>query len=161
MSNGNGSVIIEQIRAALERDPRIAHAAEVAVAEREGQVTLRGTVRSVHQRRTAVEIAGSTRGVRPVEDGLRLDPRDRSRDNQIRGAALQALGDDGVSARVDVGVANGWLTLRGEVRHQRERDAAFDRPRASGPTAQRGPTRTSARSPSKRSAGISSPGSRW
>ena len=123
MSNSN--VIIEDIRAALEHDPRIAHAAEFAVAEREGRVTLRGTVRSAHQRRTAVAIAESARGVRSVGDGLRIDPRDHSRDNEIRGAALQALCDDGVSARVDVAVANGWATLNGEVKQQRESDAAF------------------------------------
>jgi osmotically-inducible protein OsmY len=121
----NSDVIIEEVRAALERDPRIAHATEVAVAEREGRVTLRGTVRSVHQRRTAVEIAKSVRGVRAVEDGLRTDPRDHTRDNDIRGAALQALVADGVPARVDVGVSNGWATLRGEVKHQDESDAAF------------------------------------
>ena len=124
MSNRN--VIIEETRAALARDPRIAHADEVAVAEREGRVTLRGTVRSLHQRRTAVEIAKSARGVRAVEDGLRIDPRDHTRDNEIRGAALQALiADGGVPARVDVDVANGWATLEGEVKHQRESDAAF------------------------------------
>jgi osmotically-inducible protein OsmY len=121
----NSDVIIEEVRAALERDPRIAHATEVAVAEREGRVTLRGTVRSVHQRRTAVEIAKSVRGVRAVEDGLRTDPRDHTRDNDIRGAALQALVADGVPARVDVSVSNGWATLRGEVKHQDESDAAF------------------------------------
>jgi osmotically-inducible protein OsmY len=121
----NRSVIIEETRAALERDPRIAHAAEVAVAEREGRVTLRGTVRSIHQRRTAVEIATSVGGVRAVEDGLRIDPRDHTRDDEIRGAVLQALSDDGVPARVDVAVANGWATLDGEVRHQRDSDAAF------------------------------------
>jgi osmotically-inducible protein OsmY len=123
MSNRN--VIIEEIRSALERDPRIAHAAEVAVAEREGRVTLRGTVRSIHQRRTAVEIAKSARGVRAVEDGLRLDPRDHARDNEIRGAALQALSDGGVPAGVDLAVANGWATLKGEVKHQHQSDAAF------------------------------------
>ena len=94
MSNRN--IIIEETRAALERDPRIAHAADVAVAEREGRVTLRGTVRSIHQRRTAVEIATSVPGVRAVEDGLRIDPRDHTRDAEIRGAALQALAGDGV-----------------------------------------------------------------
>ena len=118
-------IIIEETRSALERDPRIAHAAEVAVAEREGRVTLRGTVRSIHQRRTAVEIAKSVPGVRAVEDGLRIDPRDHTRDSEIRGAALQALSDDGVPAGVDIAVANGWATLSGEVRHQRESDAAF------------------------------------
>ena len=123
MSNRN--IIIDDTRTALERDPRIAHAAEVAVAEREGRVTLRGTVRSIHQRRTAVEIAKSVRGVRAVEDGLRIDPRDHTRDNEIRGAALQALSDGDVPARVEVDVANGWATLSGEVKHQRESDAAF------------------------------------
>ena len=121
----NRKIIIEETRSALERDPRIAHAAEVAVAEREGRVTLRGTVRSIHQRRTAVEIARSVPGVRAVEDGLRIDPRDHTRDAEIRGAALQALADDGVPAAVDVTVANGWATLRGEVTHQRHSDAAF------------------------------------
>ena len=121
----NRNVIIEDTRTALERDPRIAHAAEIAVAEREGRVTLRGTVRSIHQRRTAVEIAKSVPGVRAIEDGLRIDPRDHARDNEIRGAALQALSDDGVPAGVDIAVANGWATLSGEVRHQRESDAAF------------------------------------
>src|ERR1044072_238181 len=117
MSNRN--VIIEEIRSALEGDPRIAHAAEVAVAEREGRVTLRGTVRSIHQRRTAVEIAKAVPGVRTGDDGLRIDPRHHTRDNEIRGAALQALiADGGVPARVDVDVANGWATLTGEVRHQ-------------------------------------------
>jgi osmotically-inducible protein OsmY len=121
----NRNVIIEDTRTALERDPRIAHAAEIAVAEREGRLTLRGTVRSIHQRRTAVEIAKSVPGVRAVEDGLRIDPRDHTRDSEIRGAALQALSDDGVPAGVDIAVANGWATLSGEVRHQRESDAAF------------------------------------
>ena len=123
MSNRN--IIIEETREALERDPRIAHAAEVAVAEREGRVTLRGTVRSIHQRRTAVEIARSVPGVRAVEDGLRIDPRDHTRDAEIRGAALQALSDGGVPAGVDLSVTNGWATLSGEVRHQRDSDAAF------------------------------------
>lgn len=124
---GNDHVITERIRAALEREPRIAHASEIAVAERQGMVTLRGTVSSPRRRRAAVEIARSVPGVTKVEDGLRIDPRDHSRDDEIRGAALQALlSDDGVPDGVDVKVASGWLTLRGEVKRQRESDAAFD-----------------------------------
>jgi osmotically-inducible protein OsmY len=63
--------------------------------------------------------------VRAVENGLRIDPRDHARDNEIRGAALQVLADDGVPARVDVDVSNGWATLTGEVKRQDESDAAF------------------------------------
>jgi osmotically-inducible protein OsmY len=124
MSN---SRIVDEIRAAIRRDPRIHNAAEVAVAEREGTVTLRGTVRGLRARHAAVEVAQSVPGVRAVEDGLRVDPRDHFQDAEIRGAALQALmSSDRVPQEVDVNVADGWLTLRGRVKHQSESDAAFE-----------------------------------
>jgi osmotically-inducible protein OsmY len=37
------------------------------------------------------------------------------------------MSNDAVPAdRIDVTVANGWLTLKGEVKHQHENDAAFE-----------------------------------
>ncbi len=124
----NHKAIIDEIRATLERDPRIHNPVEIAVSEREGTVTLRGTVRSLHQRRTAIELAKSAPGVATVIDELQVDPRDRWEDAEIRGAALQALvssaGD--VADRIDVHVADGWLTLKGEVKHQYDSDAAFE-----------------------------------
>ena len=121
-------VITAEIRATLERDERVPHPAEVAVSERHGTVTLRGSVGSFHQRRAAVRIARSATGVVAVEDELWVDPRDRWRDNEIRGVALQVLmSNEKVPAdRIDVAVDNGWLTLKGEVRHQSETDAAFE-----------------------------------
>jgi osmotically-inducible protein OsmY len=118
---------IDAARAALDGDSRLAHAAEIAVASRGGTLTVRGTVRSVHQRRVAVEIAKAVPGVGDVVDELRVDPRDRFLDGEARGAALQALmSNDGVPEdMIDVHVANGWLTLKGEVKHQSESDAAF------------------------------------
>ena len=88
---------------------------------------MRGTVRSVHQRRVAVEIAKAVPGVGDVVDELRVDPRDRFLDDEARGAALQALmsNDSVPEDMIDVHVANGWLTLKGEVKHQSESDAAF------------------------------------
>jgi osmotically-inducible protein OsmY len=125
MSN---SEIIDQVRAALDRDPRIPHTGEVAVAEREGTVTLRGSVGSFRQRRAAVQIAKSARGVREVVDELRVDLRDRFEDDQVRAAALQTLiwDPDVPDDRIDVTVKDGWLTLKGEVKHQHESDAAFE-----------------------------------
>ena len=121
-------VIIEEVRAALARDPRLPHPAEVAVEEQNGTVALRGSVRSLRQRRVAVEVAKSVRGVRAVEDELSIDLLDRWPDDEIRGAALQALvSDDGVpDGQIDVAVADGWLTLTGEVKHQSESTAAFE-----------------------------------
>lgn len=119
--------IVDEIKATLTSDPRIHHPAEIAVSERAGTVTLRGTVASPHQRRTAVELAQAASGVATVDDQLRIDPRDHFRDDEVRGAALQALmSNDSVPAdRVDVSVSAGWLTLRGVVKHQSESDAAF------------------------------------
>jgi osmotically-inducible protein OsmY len=126
MSNHN--VITEEIRATLARDDRIPHPTEIAVSERHGTVTLRGSVASFHQRRAAVKIARSAPGVLTVEDELWVDPRDSWQDNETRGAALQALMENPEvpADRIDITVANGWLTLKGEVKHQYETDAAFD-----------------------------------
>jgi osmotically-inducible protein OsmY len=120
--------VVDVIRARYERDPRIHHAAQLAVSERAGTVTLRGTVRSLHQRRVAVDIARSVRGVRDVHDELFVDPRDRSVDDEIRGSALQALmsSPDVPADMIDVRVAYGWLTLRGQVKRQSESNAAFE-----------------------------------
>ena len=120
--------IIDQIRAKLEDDPHIHHPAEVAIAEREGDVTLRGSVASFKERQTAVRIAKSVRGVRAVEDQLMVDLRNHWDDDVIRGLALQKLmsSDEIPADRVDVKVDGGWLTLKGEVEHQSDSNAAFE-----------------------------------
>jgi osmotically-inducible protein OsmY len=119
--------VIDQISAALERDGRLPHPHEIAVSYRAGAVTLRGTVAGLKERRAALEIASSAPGVRVVEDELLIDPRDRWEDGEVRGAALQALMSSTAVPpdRVEVKVANGWLTLKGEVKHQYDSDAAF------------------------------------
>ena len=119
--------IIQRIGARFERDDHIPHPAAIAVGERAGAVTVRGTVSSPRERATAVHIAKSIPGVRFVSDELVVDPRDRTEDAEIRGAALQALmSNDVLADRVDVTVRDGWLTLKGEVKHQADTDAAFD-----------------------------------
>jgi osmotically-inducible protein OsmY len=120
--------IVDEIKARLERDERFPHPAEIAVSERAGTVTLRGSVSSFRQRRAAADVARRVRGVHHVEDELFVDIRDHWEDDEIRGTALQMLiANDGVPAdRIEVKVANGWLTLKGEVKRQYESDAAFE-----------------------------------
>jgi osmotically-inducible protein OsmY len=59
----NDNVIVDEIRAALERDPRLPHPAEVAVSKRAGTVTLRGSLASFRQRKAAAQIAKAVPGV--------------------------------------------------------------------------------------------------
>ena len=121
------SKIIDEIRAKLEDSPHIHQPAEIAISEREGDVTLRGSVGSFHERKAAVQVAKSVRGVRRVEDQLMVDLRNNWDDDVIRGVALQALmsADNVPADRIDVKVDGGWLTLKGEVKHQYDSDAAF------------------------------------
>jgi osmotically-inducible protein OsmY len=118
------------VRRRLERDPRIPAPVEIAVLADGGIVRLRGTVGGFGQRRAAVEDATSTRGVYEVMDDLnvRLENHDRRLDYELRGAVLQTLIWDAEvpSDAIDVKVADGWVTLKGDVDSQLQSDAAFN-----------------------------------
>jgi osmotically-inducible protein OsmY len=113
--------IANDVRAALERDPRIEDPRAIAVyADEIGSVMLRGTVGSLVQRLAAVHAARGTDGVFDVVDDLRvhLPLADRRADDDLRGAALQRLIADTriPSNHIDVEVSDGWVTLMGRVR---------------------------------------------
>jgi osmotically-inducible protein OsmY len=119
----------DNVKAALARDPRVDHDQAIAVFASAGVVTLRGTVESAKQRHAAVEDAHAVTGVDAVYDELDLRPLPHDpRDDEIRGKALQLLTRDPRirETTVDVAVADGWVTLKGEVRDQHESDAAFE-----------------------------------
>ena len=122
--------IIDDVRAVLATDPRLPAAEEIAVDAFDGTVTLRGTVGSFAQQRAAVADAWRASGVADVLDELnvRLLDADRRDDAEIRGAALQRLIWDSLipGTDLDVGVADGWVTLKGEVEFQFQSDLAFD-----------------------------------
>ena len=119
----------EDIRGALVRDPRIVNDRDIAISGDGGLVTLRGRVSSFKQRRAAVEDSNSVKGVDEVFDELKVRPLPGgARDDEIRGVALQSLiWDTRVPAdEIDVKVADRWVTLRGQVEHQYQSDAAFE-----------------------------------
>jgi osmotically-inducible protein OsmY len=121
--------IENDVRAALERDPRINDPGAIAVyADEIGSVTLRGTVGSLVQRLAAVHDAREADGVFDVIDHLKvhLPVPDRRMDDDIRGAALQRLiGDTTIpSNHIDVEVSDGWVTLTGRVREESDRAQA-------------------------------------
>jgi osmotically-inducible protein OsmY len=112
----NDRAIIEEIRTRYRENEVLPHPDEVAIAERDGTVTLHGTVSSLRERRAATDV------------DLSVDLRDHWQDHEIRGAALQALilSDDVPDDHIDVGVSAAWVTLKGEVRHQSDSNAAFE-----------------------------------
>ena len=119
----------ERVRAALDREPRIENPRDVAITAAAGAATLRGTLPSFKQRHAAVQAAKKVRGVEYVVDELTVKWfGDQRSDDELRGAALQALISDAEvpDDAIDVKVTAGWVTLKGEVRHQFESDAAFD-----------------------------------
>jgi osmotically-inducible protein OsmY len=122
--------IQDAVRDELAGDPRLPYVEEIAVEAYGGAVTLRGTVGSFAQQRAAVADARRTRGVFDVYDELevRLLNQDRRKDAEIRGAALQRLiWDPEIPGDyIDVGVKDGWVTLKGDVDFQYQSDRAFD-----------------------------------
>jgi osmotically-inducible protein OsmY len=122
--------IQDGVRNELAGDPRLPYPDEIAVEGYGGTVTLRGTVGSFAQQRAAMADARRTRGVFEVYDELevRLLNDDRRKDAEIRGAALQHfIWDPQIpGGYLDVQVKDGWVTLKGEVDHQYQSDAAFD-----------------------------------
>jgi osmotically-inducible protein OsmY len=125
------SQVEADVRTQIAGDPRLPSPGEIAVEAMGGAVTLRGTVGSFAQRHAAVTDARRTRGVFDVyyeELQVRLLDENRREDAEIRGAALQRLIWDTEipGGYLDVHVKDGWVTLKGEVDHQFQSDAAFD-----------------------------------
>ena len=122
--------IEKDVHAEMAGDPRIPFPDEIAVEALDGTVILRGTVGSFGQRRAAVDDARRTKGVVDVYDELqvRLLDDDRRADAEIRGEGLQKLVSDPVlpGDYLDVHVRDGWVTVKGDVDHQYQSDAAYE-----------------------------------
>jgi osmotically-inducible protein OsmY len=107
-------------------DPRIENVA-IAVSAKDGNITLRGTVGSPLEKRRAYKAALRVSSAISVDNQLqvRLLTELRRIDADIRGVVLQALMLDSlVPKTVDASVRNGYVTLKGTVRWQYERDEA-------------------------------------
>jgi len=124
------TTVEEDIRSALDLDPRIPDPGEIAVLAEDGIVTLRGTVGSFRQRRAAVSDAIDVDQDYEIHDELKVRLLDewQREDAEIRGIALQILMWDVEvpEESVDVKVEDGWITLKGTVSYQFQSDAAYE-----------------------------------
>src|ERR1700760_1151993 len=107
-------------------DPKVDNAA-IAVSANDGNITLRGTVGSLRQKREAKKAAQRVFGVLSVDNQLQVRLMDsvRRADADLRGDVLRALAlDSMVPQSVDAKVSDGFVTLSGTVDWQYQRDEA-------------------------------------
>jgi osmotically-inducible protein OsmY len=101
---------------------------EIGVAVKEGVVTLTGTVESYLAWQTAENVALRIRGVHGVanEITVRLHASAERTDSDLALAIVNALKwDTAVSTdQLEVAVSHGYVTLKGQVNHYHQREAA-------------------------------------
>jgi osmotically-inducible protein OsmY len=115
------------VESALDWEPSL-DARDIGVAVHEGVVTLRGDVSSYAQKVAAERVALRIYGVKAVANDLTVHvPNQFARtDTEIAQAAIAALNWNTMVAkdRVTVTVTDGWLTLKGTVDWQYQKEAA-------------------------------------
>lgn len=111
----------------LKWEPRL-QPNEIGVIVRDGVVTLTGTMTSYTARYAAEEAAHRVRGVKAVANDIevKLFPGAERGDAEIAEAVVRALERDASIPieKLDVTVSDGWVTLRGNVEWNYQREDA-------------------------------------
>jgi osmotically-inducible protein OsmY len=118
--------IQSDVLAELKWDARV-KSNEIGVAVRDGVVTLTGWVDSYVKRSAAEEAAHRVRGVKAVANAIevRLAESAERTDADLAAAVVRALEWDAlVSIKLDVTVSKGWVTLKGQVAWQYQKQDA-------------------------------------
>jgi osmotically-inducible protein OsmY len=119
--------IQRNVLAELKWDARL-QPNEIGVIVKDGIVTLTGWVDSYAKKWAAEEAAHRVRGVKAVANDIevRLPVSDERTDADIAAAAVRALEWDAFVPveKLDVTVSKGWVTLRGEVEWQFQKEDA-------------------------------------
>ena len=117
----------QHVQSALVWEPSL-DASDIGASVDEGVVTLRGNVASYAERVTAERVALRVYGVKAVANDLvvRLVSGFERTDTEIAQAAVAALKWNTMvpSDRVTVTVTDGWLSLKGTLDWQYQKDAA-------------------------------------
>ena len=119
--------IQREVLAELKWEPRV-KPNEIGVAVKDGVVTLTGWVDSYTKRWAAEEAAHRVRGVKAVANDIevRLPSSAERTDADIAAAAVRALEWDALVPidKLDVTVSKGWVTLKGDVEWQFQKEDA-------------------------------------
>jgi osmotically-inducible protein OsmY len=117
----------QHVQSALDFEPSV-EASAIGVTAEDGIVTLRGDVGTYHEKQSAERVALGVYGVKGVANDLVVRPTNgyERTDTDIAQSAATALQLNFVVPRnkVTVSVTDGWLTLKGRVTWQFQKDAA-------------------------------------
>jgi osmotically-inducible protein OsmY len=117
------------VLAELKWEPRV-QSNEIGVSVKDGIVTLTGTVDSFTKKYAAEEAAHRVRGVKAVANDVevRFFGTGERTDSDIAAAVVRALETDAYIPidNLDVTVSQGWVTLKGDVEWQYQREDAYD-----------------------------------
>jgi osmotically-inducible protein OsmY len=117
----------QHVQSAMDWEPSL-DASDIGLAVHESVVTLRGTVRSYHEKLMAERVALRVFGVKAVANDLivHIATGFERNDTEIAQAAVSALKWNIVvpNDQVTVSVSNGWVTLNGTLDWQYQKDAA-------------------------------------
>ncbi|MGA9510579.1 MAG: BON domain-containing protein [Candidatus Sulfotelmatobacter sp.] len=117
--------IQENVMAELKWDAKL-QPNEIGVTVKDGIVTLTGWVDSFLKKWSAEDVALKVSGVKAVANDLEVKLSSERTDADIAAAALRALEWDAFvpSDKVQVTVSKGWVTLKGEVEWQYQKQDA-------------------------------------
>jgi osmotically-inducible protein OsmY len=117
----------DNVQAALDWDPSI-DVTDVGVTVDQGVVTLRGVVKSYSEVAAAERVALGVYGVKALANDLkvRIVNGNERTDSDIALAAVNAIKWNTLipSDKVSVSVSEGWITLKGDLDWQFQREAA-------------------------------------
>jgi osmotically-inducible protein OsmY len=113
------------VMAELRWDPSVP-ATEIGVVVKDGVVTLTGTVDTYMKKWRAEEVAHRVNGVIAVANEIQVRSIGERTDSDIAAAAVHALSWNSTipQGKVHVTVDKGWITLKGEVEWQFQRQEA-------------------------------------
>ncbi len=119
-------LIREDVLSELKWDPKITGQSHIAVAVKDGVVTLSGYVESYFEKDAAEKAAKRVYGVRGVANDLKVKLPSERTDPEIARDAVHEL-ESHVSIPADqirITVKNGWVTLEGTVEWQYQKNLA-------------------------------------
>ena len=126
MQTRSDDLIRSDVLFELKWDPKIGSASDIAVAVKDGVVTLSGFVHSYWDKDASEKAAKRVYGVRGVADDIQVKPSSTRTDPEIARDAVHEL-ESHISIpsdRIKVTVKSGWVTLEGNVDWQYQKTLA-------------------------------------